>query len=152
MFNKNLSNSFIGSVMNMSADVFTQQNVQDENTGAITRQWVYDKTIQCKIEPVKMKGASTRTDNKSFAKTSDLNYDEKMQLKMYCFELMSKRWRIENIRSSDNNPIFIEIDKINQPDTKFEVTASHAILDPFGRIAYYEAVLLRTELQDDSQA
>jgi hypothetical protein len=152
MFNKNVANSFIGSVMNMSADVYTQQNVQDPNTGAIKRQWVYDHTIQCKIEPVKMKGASTKTDNKTFAKTSDMNYDEKMQLKMYCFELMSKRWRIENIRSSDNKSIFVEIDKIDSPDTKFEVTASHVILDPFGKVAYYEAVLLRTELQDDNQA
>jgi hypothetical protein len=152
MFNKNASNSFIGSVLNMSADIYSQQNVQDLNTGAIVRSWVYLKTIQCKIEPVKMKGASTKSDNKSFSQGSDLNYDEKVQLKMYCFELLSKRWRVENIRTSENRPIFIEIDKINTPDTKFEVTASHAIMDPFGKIAYYEAVLLRNELQDDSQA
>jgi hypothetical protein len=152
MFNKNAANSFIGSVLNMSADIYSQQNIQDSNTGAIVRSWVYLKTIQCKIEPVKMRGASTRTDNKSFGKGSDLNYDEKMQLKMYCFELMSKRWRIENIRTSDGHTIFIEIDKINTPDTKFEITAAHAIIDPFGKAAYYEAVLLRSELQDDSQA
>lgn len=147
-----MRNSFMGSIMNMSADVFIQQNVQDPNTGSIQRNWVYSKTVQCKIEPVKMKGASTRTDNKTFGKGSDMSYDEKFQLKMYCFELLSKRWRVENIRSSDGNPIFIEIDKINAPDTKFEVTSSHALLDPFGKIAYYEAVLLRTELQDDTQA
>lgn len=152
MFNKNMRNSFMGSIMNMSADVFIQQNVQDPNTGSIQRNWIYSKTVQCKIEPVKMKGASTRTDNKTFGKGSDMSYDEKFQLKMYCFELLSKRWRVENIRSSDGNPIFIEIDKINAPDTKFEVTSSHALLDPFGKIAYYEAVLLRTELQDDTQA
>ncbi len=152
MFNKNSSNSFIGSVLNMSADIYTQQNVQDPDTGAIKRSWTYSKTIQCKVSPVKMRGASTKSDNKSFGNTSDLNYDEKVQLKMYCFELISKRWRIENIRTSNNALVFIEIDKINNPDTKFEVTASHAILDPFGKIAYYEAVLLRTELQDDSQA
>jgi len=152
MFNKNSSNSFIGSVLNMSADIYTQQNAQDPDTGAIKRSWVYSKTIQCKVSPVRMRGASTKSDNKSFGNTSDLNYDEKVQLKMYCFELISKRWRIENIRTSNNAPVFIEIDKINNPDTKFEVTASHAILDPFGKIAYYEAVLLRTELQDDSES
>jgi len=152
MFNKNYSNSFVGSVLNMSADIYTQQNTQDPDTGAIKRSWVYSKTIQCKISPVKIKGASTRTDNKSFGNTSDLNYNEKIQLKMYCFELLSKRSRIENIRTSNNAPIFIEIDKINNPDTKFEVTGSHAVMDPFGKIAYYETSLLRTELQDDSQA
>ena len=152
MFNKNFSNSFIGSVLNMSADVYSQQNTQDPNTGAIIRSWVYLKTIQCKIEPVKMRGAATKSDNKSFGKSSDLTYDEKMQLKMYCFELMSKRWRIENIRTSTNEQIFIEIDKIDKPDTKFEITAAHAIMDPSGKVAYYEAVLLRSELQDDTQA
>lgn len=142
----------MGSIFNMTADVYIQKNVQDKDTGAIKREWLYDKTIQCKVDPVKMKGASTRTDNKSFGKTADLTYDEKMQLKMYCFELMSKRWRIQNIRTSDNQQIFIEIDKYDQPDTIFEVTAAHAIMDPFGKIGYYEAVLLRSEVQDDSQA
>jgi hypothetical protein len=148
MFNASL----MGSIFNMKADVYMQQNVQDPNTGAILRQWVYNKTIQSKIDPVKMKGASMRSDNKSFGKSGDLTYDEKMQLKMYCFELLSKRSRIQNIRTSDNRQVFIEIDKFDQPDTKFEVTGSHAVLDPFGKIAYYEAVLLRSEVQDDTQA
>jgi hypothetical protein len=142
----------MGSIFNMKADVYVQQNIQDPDTGAIQRQWVYARTIQSKIDPVKMKGASTRSDNKSFGKTTDLTYDEKMQLKMYCFELLSKRWRIQNIRTSDNRQIFIEIDKRDTPDTIFEVTGSHAVLDPFGKVAYYEAVLLRSEVQDDSQA
>ena len=71
---------------------------------------------------------------------------------MYCFELLSKRWRVQNIRTSTNEQIFIEIDKYDQPDTVFEVTGSHAILDPFGKIGYYEAVLVRAEVQDDNKA
>jgi hypothetical protein len=152
MFSSRTPASFVSSVFNMKADVFIQQNVQNPSTGAIQREWIYNRTVQCKIDPVKMRGASMRSDNKSFGNTADLNYDEKMQLKMYAFELMSKRWRIQNIRTSDNQPIFIEIDKYDQPDTIFEVTASHAVMDPFGKIGYYEAVLLRSEVQDDSQA
>jgi len=148
MFNS----SFIASVMNMKADVYKQKNTQDPSTGAMTREWVYVKTIQCKVEPIKVGGASTRSENKSFAKTSDLDYTEKLQLKMKCLELMSKRWRIQNIRSSDDRPVFIEIDKLDQPDTIFEVTASHAVLDPFAKISYYEVVILRTEIQDDNKA
>jgi len=152
MFGSRTAASFTSSVFNMRADVYIQQNVQDKDTGAIKRQWLYNRTIQCKIDPVKMRGASTRSDNKSYGNTADLNYDEKMQLKMYCFELMSKRWRIQNIRTSDNQQIYVEIDKYDQPDTIFEVTGSHAIMDPFGKIAHYEAVLLRSEVQDDNQA
>lgn len=151
MFTTRTPSSFTSSIFNMKADVFIQQNVQDPSTGAIKREWLYNKTIQCKVDPVKMKGSSTRSDNKSFGNTSDLNYNEKMQLKMYGFELMSKRWRIQNVRTSDNQQVFIEIDNYNQPDTIFEVTAAHAVMDPFGKIAYYEAVLLRSEVQDDSQ-
>lgn len=148
MFNSSL----VATIMNMKADIFIQENTQDPSTGAITRQWVYSKTVQCKVETVKAKGASTRTDNKSFGQGSDLNYNEKFQLKMYSPALLSKRWRISNIRTSDNRQVFIEVDKFDQPDTIFEVMSSHAILDPFGRIAYYDAVLLRTELQDDAKA
>jgi hypothetical protein len=144
-----LNTSFMSSVMSMKADIYKQQNVQDPNTKAVIRQWVYDRTIQCRIEPVKVKGASTRTDNKNFGTGIQGDYNEKVQLRMKCMELLSKRWRVENIRSSDGRKVFVEIDKIDTPDTKFEITASHAILDPFAKIAYYEAVLLRVQVQDD---
>jgi len=152
MFTTGTNGSFVASLFNMTADIYVQQNVQDPNTGAIVRQWNYDRTVQCKIDPVKAKGTSSRSDNKVFSKGSDQDYDEKMQLRMYCFELLSKRWRIQNIRTSSNEQVFVEIDKYDQPDTTFEVTGSHAILDPFGKIGYYEAVLVRTEVQDDTQA
>ncbi len=147
MFNSN-TNSFIGSIMNMYADIYKQEAVQDPNTGAVVRKWVYSKTIKCKIEPVRMRGSS-KGDNKSFAKTSDMEYDEKIQLKMYSSELMSKRWRIENIKTSKKKPIFIEIDKIDQPNTIFEVTASHAEIDPFGNTTYFASILVRSEVQSN---
>ena len=144
--------SFAGSIMNMNADVYVQQNTQDPSTGEITRAWVYSQTIQCRIEPNKARGASTRTDNKTFGTSGDELYNEKFQLKMYGTSLLSKRWRIQNVRTNHGKPIFVEIDRTGTPDTIFEVMSSHAVLDPFGAISYYVSVLLRTELQDDSQA
>jgi len=141
--------SFIASIMNMTADIYVQQNIQDSTTGSISRQWVYSKTIQCKIEPIKVGGASTRGDNRIFDKTAEGTYTEKMQLKLKGIQLLSKRWRIENIRSSDGKQVYVEIDKLDQPDTKFEVTSSHAVLDPFGKISYYEAIVTRVQVQDD---
>ena len=146
------SSSVVGSIMNMTAQVFIQKNIQDPNTGAINRAWVYHKTISCKIEPIKSKGISSKGDGKSFGKTSDLQYNETLELKMYSLELMSKRWRIENIRASDNKKVFVEIDRIDQTDTKFEVIASHAVLDPFGKVSYYDSIILRSEIQDDTKA
>ena len=144
-----INSGIMGSIMNMTADIYKQQNSQDPDTKTIIRGWVYSRTIQCKVEPVKVAGASTRTDNKKFMPTKEGDYNEKLQLKIKVKELLSKRWRIQNIRSSDGVPVFVEIDRIDNPDTIFEVTASHPILDPFGKIAYYEAVLLRTQVQQD---
>ena len=147
-----LSNSFVGSIMNMSADVYTQQNTQDENTGAIIRGWVYSHTIDCKVEPIKTASASIRGDNKIFATTgADAGYSEKLQLKIKSTQLLSKRWRLENIKTSDNKQVFVEIDKYNQPDSIFEVYSSHAVLDPFGKLAYYEAVVQRTPVQSNDK-
>ena len=140
---------YIGSIMNMTADVLIQQNKQSEKSGTIKREWVYDRTIQCKIEPVKG-GAGSRYDNKRFDIGKHNEYDEKLQLKMKCLVPMSKRYRISTVRSNDNKPVFIELDKYDNPDTVFDVTASHAVLDPFGRVAYYEVTLQRVHIQSDN--
>jgi len=145
MFNS----SVVASIMNMTADILIQQNNQNPNTGAIGREWVYDKTIQCKVEPIKSGGASTRGDNKQFDKGTAGGYAEKLQLRVKGLELLSKRWRITNVRSSDGHPIFVETDRYGEPDTIFEVYSSHAVLDPFGKISYYEAVLQRVPVQNN---
>jgi hypothetical protein len=149
MFNSSL----VGSVMNMSAEVYSQQNTQNSNTGAIVREWSYRSVVPCKIEPIKLSGTGMRTDTKSFndSKSLQLGYDEKFQLKMKTLELMSKRWRVSGVRSSDGKQVYVEFDKIDQPDTIFEVIASHAVLDPFGRISYYETVLQRVSVQDNDK-
>ena len=145
MFNSSITSS----IMNMKADIYEQEYSQNSDTGAVLRSWQYARTIECKVEPIKVSGASTRTDNKVFSKSMEGEYTEKFQLKIKCNELLSKRWRISNIRSSDNKQVFIELDRSGTPDTIFEVTSSHANLDPFGKVAYFEAVLLRVQVQDN---
>jgi len=140
--------------MNMTAEIHMQQNTQDKDSGAVSREWVYQKTIPCKIEPIKSAGASTRGDNKNFDRSMSGvagGYQEKLQLKVKSLELLSKRWRVASIRSSDGQQVFVEIDRYNQPDSIFEVTSSHAVLDPFGRVSYYEATLHRVPLQDNDK-
>ncbi len=144
--------SFIASIMNMSAEVFVQQNSQDPDTGAISREWVYDHTIQCKIEPIKSRGTNSKGDNKVFGTSNNAagGYDESLMLKVKCLELLSKRWRLNSIKSSDNQQVFVEIDRYGNPDSVFEVSASHAVLDPFGKVSYYEATVHRVPVQDNA--
>lgn len=145
-----MNNSFIQSIMNMTADVYVQTNKQSPSSGVILREWLYDKTIQCKIEPLKTRGSSSKSDNKTFDNGKFDEYDEKLQLKMKCLIPFSKRWRISGIRSNNGKQIYTEIDKIDNPDTQFDVTASHAVLDPFGNISYYEVTLQRVHVQNDN--
>lgn len=142
--------SYIGSIMNMTADVLIQQNQQSETSGVITREWLYDKTIRCKIEPIKSGGALNKGDNKRFDMGKHNEYDEKLQLKMKCLIPVSKRWRISSIRSSDGKQVYIELDRYENPDTIFDITSSHAVLDPFGKVAYYEVTLQRVHVQNDN--
>ena len=147
-----LNASFITSIMNVKADIYRQTNTQDPNTGAIVRQWSYLKTVQCKVEPVSSGGTSAKSDSKSFSATAgdSIGYLEKLQLKIKTTELLSKRWRIENIRSSDNKQVFVEIDKNGKPDSIFEVYSSYGVLDPFGKVSYFEAVLQRVPVQNNA--
>lgn len=142
--------SYIGSIMNMTADVLVQQNQQSEASGMITREWVYDRTIKCKIEPIKSGSGTNRIDNKRFDIGKHNEYDEKLQLKMKCLTPFSKRWRVTNVRSSDNKQVYFEIDRYENPDTIFDVTASHAVLDPFGKVSYFEVTLQRVHVQNDN--
>lgn len=145
-----MSSLYIGSIMNMTADVFVQKNIQSEISGSLKREWVYDQTIKCKIEPLKSSGGANRYDNKRFDIGKHNEYDEKLQLKMKCMVPFSKRWRVSTIKSSDGKQVYVEIDKYDTPDTIFDVTASHAVLDPFGKVAYYEVTLQRVHVQNDN--
>jgi len=134
--------------MNMTADVLIQQNTQSETSGAITREWVYEKTIRCKIEPTKTGTGSNRVEK--FTSGTNKDYDETIQLKMKCLVPFSKRWRISAVRSSNGGQVFFEMDRFDNPDTIFDVISSHAVLDPFGKISYYEVTLQRVRVQNDN--
>jgi len=134
--------------MNMKCDVYIQQNSQSIS-GTITRSWVYDRTVDCKIEPLKAGGALGRSDNKTFETSANDEYLENFQMKMKSPINMSKRWRISSIRDSVGNVVYKEIDKYGQPDMIFEVTASHAEIDPLGKVSYYEVTLKRVPIQNN---
>jgi len=145
-----MSVSLVGSIMNMTADILTQQNKQSETSGVINREWVYQTTIRCKISPVKSSGSLERGDGKRFDVGKNNEYQEKIELKMQCLTPISKRSRISAIRSNDGQSVYTEIDRYDNPDTTFDVVGSHAVLDPFGKVAYYEITLQRVRVQSDN--
>ena len=145
-----MNTSLVGSIMNMTADILIQQNKQSETSGVITREWVYETTIRCKISPIKSGGVSERNDGKKFDIGKNNEYQERLELKMKCFTPISKRSRISGIRSNDGYAVYTEVDKYDNPDTTFDVIGSHAVLDPFGKVSYYEITLQRVRIQSDN--
>lgn len=143
MFN----NSFIGSIMNMTCDIYVQVNKQ-QPSGAMQRVWEYEKTIPCKIEPLSQRGASIKGDGENFGLGVD-GYVETIQLKMKTLEYLTKRQRVSAIRSSDGEVAFREVSKISQDDTIFDVISSHPVLDPFGKVSHYSVNIRRVSVQKD---
>lgn len=133
--------------MNMTCDIYVQKNVQTKS-GVVTRQWIYEKTIICKAMATASKGGSAKGDGKQYT-TGTTGYMEDIHVKLQCEERLSKRWRITNIKSSDGENIFIEPDKIDLADTIFDIVSNHPVLDPLGKIAYYEINLRRAQVQNN---
>lgn len=133
--------------MMMRADVYEQENTQDSTTGAITRHWELKRTVNCQIQPAKTgSGASQRQDGKLY---KDNEYSESSVLRAKFLIPLSKRWRISNIRSSNNELIFLEMDTMSRNATIFEVVACHAMTDPFGKLSHYDVTLERVNIQSN---
>lgn len=133
------------SLFSMSAEILHQIKDQDSDTNEITRRWAVLKPISCAIIPITESGGSATSDNKIFSK----EYIEELEIKMHTSEQLSKRWRVTSIKNSSKKELYKEIDRISQPDTIFEVYASHPIVDLFGNVQYYENHLKRVMVQSN---
>lgn len=134
--------SYASSHMNMKADIYVQKNTQSDS-GHIARKWVYEKTVWCRAEAVEL----TRR-GKHIDQSVDGFLDE-LLVKLKTIEPISRRYRITAIKSNDNKSVYQELDKIALADTIFEVRDSHAVIDPIGRISYYETILRRSVVQEN---
>lgn len=130
-------------LLNMTADVYTQQQTQDSTHGTINREWLFNKKIICHIDILTTQGASIADNNKQFG----FVYVEEEKIKMKTKDLLSKRFRITNIKNRAGELLFLEQDKIDSPPTVFEIESHHPRLDPLGNILYYESNLRRVGVQ-----
>jgi hypothetical protein len=133
--------------MNMTADVYVQKNYQSDS-GAMTRQWVFDKTIICRAMVPSNKSGKASTDSKSYG-TGSQGYSETLDVKLQSPTRLSKRFRISGITAADGEKVFLETDKISLEDSIFDIISMHPVLDVFGHIAYYECNLRRAQVQNN---
>lgn len=131
------------SLYNMTAELYEQKTSQDQSTFEIKREWQLYDIIPCMIVPIRESGGSATSDNKVFT----AEYIEELEIKMYTSKRLSKRWRVSAIKNNNRESMYTEIDRASDPDTVFEVFASHPIFDIFGNVQYYENHLKRVQVQ-----
>lgn len=134
--------SFAASHMNMKADIYILQS-QQTDSGVFERKWIYSKTVECRAEALE-----TLRGGKVIASSPDGFYDQ-LTVKFKTMEPVSRRSRITNIRTNDGKIVYPELDRIEPISTIFEIKQSHASVDPFGRISYYETLLKRAVVQEN---
>lgn len=140
-------NSFMSTVMNMSADIYEQENTQNATTGAIARHWEYSYTTNCLIHPTKSDGTSTKADGRDYPLNH--TYTESSQLRGKFSKPLSKRTRVSGIRSSNNEIIYAEMETYSQTPTIYEIVSCHPMLDPFGRLSHYDVIMERVLVQNN---
>lgn len=134
----------VDSVLSMKLDVYRQVDSQDEETGAIRKYWQYYKTLDCHAKGVVSNSASTRTSDKQIISNKYV-MDQVVQVRTEI--KLNLREKISNIRNSDGEYIWQELDYPNETPTVFEVMGTTPLTDPFGQVIGYNSSLKRSEVQ-----
>lgn len=131
--------------MPMKLDIYLQLDTQDENTGAIKKEWVYTRTVPCSAKGIVSNSGSGRSGDKQ---TFNNKYTNEQMLEIRTPEQITYREKISNIRDMAGNIVWKEINYPNNTSTVFEVISSTPITDPFGNVLAYNSVAKRSENQE----
>jgi hypothetical protein len=129
----------------MLADVYKQFDVQDENTGAIKREWQFHKTVPCYAKGIISNSSSSARsgDRQQFS----AKYENVQIIEIRTTEKLSYREKITNIRTEHSKVIWTELDYPTDTPTVFEVIGTTPMTDPFGDVLAYSSSLKRSDNQ-----
>lgn len=137
-------NNLIDAVLSMTMDVYRQFDTQDEDTGAIVKEWHYYKSVACHAKGVVSNSSTTRSGDRQIF---DNRYTNDQTIQVRTAERITAREKITNIRDSDGNVIWVEINFPTDTPTVFEVMGNTPLTDPFGRVVAYNSTMKRSENQ-----
>lgn len=140
--------SIVDSVLSMNLDVYRQSEIQDPDTGAILKDWNYHRTLPCHAKGIISNTATAGSGNKQVFSNKYMD-DQVIQIRTS--EKLTAREKVTNIRDTDNNVIWQEINYPNDTPTVFEVMGTTPMTDPFGRVIAYSSSLKRSENQQIGQ-
>ena len=136
--------NIIDSVLTMKMDVYKQVDYQDANTGALKREWQYDRTMACHAKGSISNTSSTTTGDKQVLGNRYTN-DQILQLRTT--HKVTLREKITNISDSSGNAIWVEANFPTDTPTVFEVMGSTPMTDPIGTVVGYNTSIKRSENQ-----
>lgn len=136
--------AIINAVLSMKMDVYKQVDAQDPNTGALKKEWLYDRTVDCHAKGVISNSATTRSSDRQVFDNKYIN-DQVIQVRTE--SRLTSREKITNIRNREGICVWTEINFPSDTPTVFEVVGTTPITDPFGRIMGYNSSMRRSENQ-----
>ena len=137
-------NDLVAGMLVMNLDIYRQFDSQDENTGAIKKDWSYYDTVPCYVKGIISNSASSRGGDKE---TFSTKYGYQQFLEVRTLKKLTLREKITNISNKDGDVIYEELNYPTNTPTVFEVTGTTPITDPFGQILGYNSTIRRSENQ-----
>jgi len=116
---------------------------QNYQTGEIVREWVVAETIPCLARTIIVDNLSNTDTGKVFKKT----FKETQGIKLKSASKISSRKKITNVRNATDQVVLFSENKIDDGPTIYDVESSTPVFDPFGKIAYYDTLLYRSDVQ-----
>lgn len=139
-----MSVDLVGSILSMKADIYSQMDAQDEDTGALRKTWAFTKTLPCFAKgSISSSGSGGGVDKQKY--TTRFKDTESIQIRVDKF--VSHRDKITNIRNNDGQIIWFELNYPTNTPTVFEVVGNTPITDPFGNVLGYNLLAQRSENQ-----
>lgn len=142
-----MANCITSTAYTMQADIYSASVTQDP-TGAVSKAWTYQKTINCFARSILRKGVGM---NSTTVDINEYLINVGSMIKLRSAEPIPYSVRISNIRN-DDGIIYLESQYASSAGglngaTIFEPRGSTPIPNFDGSIIEYETVLMRQEIQ-----
>ena len=134
----------VDSVMPLLMDIYKQFDLQDVNTGAIKKEWQFDRTIACSAKGnISNSSSNTAADKQTFSN----KYKNEETLQIRTLEKITLREKITNIRDYEGTVIWEELNFPTNTPTVFEIMGITPMMDPLGGVLAYNSTVKRSENQ-----
>lgn len=137
-------NDLVSNMFVMILDIYKQFDEQDDRTGAIKKEWHFIESVPCYAKGIISNSGTSRTSDKSVIGNK---YEYVQTLEVRTARRLTLREKVTNIRNSDGDVIWTELDAPTETPTVFEVIGTTPITDPFGSVLAYNSTLKRSENQ-----